>query len=248
MRARRCRASRIRHRRSFVLAGVAIVIAVILLGAVAARIAQQVELLQWWVPLVFIGGHRGRRLCVGRGPLGRRYLGPRRSAGDRAAVARAVSRASPEPGRLPPAPLPRHERRRGGSDDSCSCRAHGHPARQRVGARRRRRRIRMLCARRNDEPDSPVGAHARRRRRLRGPCRPQVCCCGRREHARHHRGPYDTQVLHHDRMVQPPARSHAILPAARKRRHPSLGSRAAGRRTQSGRASSPAPRSVAQDV
>ena len=38
------------------LAGVAIAIAVILLGAVAARIAQQVQLLQWWVPLVFIGG------------------------------------------------------------------------------------------------------------------------------------------------------------------------------------------------
>jgi Lipid desaturase domain len=38
------------------VAGVAIAIAVILLGAVAARIAQQVRLLQWWVPFVFIGG------------------------------------------------------------------------------------------------------------------------------------------------------------------------------------------------
>ena len=38
------------------VSGVAIAVAVILLGAVAARIAQQVPLLQWWVPLVFIGG------------------------------------------------------------------------------------------------------------------------------------------------------------------------------------------------
>ena len=38
------------------VAGVAIAIAVILLGVVAARIAQHVPLLQWWIPLVFIAG------------------------------------------------------------------------------------------------------------------------------------------------------------------------------------------------
>ena len=43
-------------RGQLVVAGIAIVIAVILVGAVAARLVRHVELLQWWVPFAFVAG------------------------------------------------------------------------------------------------------------------------------------------------------------------------------------------------
>ena len=39
-----------------VVAGIAIVIAVILVGAVAARLVRRVELVQWWAPIAFVAG------------------------------------------------------------------------------------------------------------------------------------------------------------------------------------------------
>ena len=222
------------------VAGVAIAIAVILLGAVAARIAQHVQLLQWWVPLVFIGGIAvadfasgvvhwgadtwgradlpviGPRLLV---PFRVHHLNPddflrRRFLDTNGDVAAVTIPALVVLMVIPLDSAWAHVVAVGGF----ACCALGGMTNQ----------IHQWA----HMPSPPAVARALQKAGVL--LRPG-------EHAGHHRGPYDTQVLHYDRMVQPPTGSPSILPAARERRHPSLGSRAAGRRTQSGRASSQAP-------
>ena len=103
-------------------------------------------------------------------------------------------------------------------------------ARHRLGRPGRRLRLRVLRDRHDDEPDSPVGAHAvaaARRSAL-------LQDCGHPSGARRACGASRAAVrralLHHHRMVQPAARGDRVLPAPRGRDHASHRRAAAARR------------------
>ena len=105
------------------------------------------------------GRRRGRRPHVRRRPLGRRYVGARVLAGDRAAPPAPVPRPPRQPGRHARPRLPRPERRRGAAHAA----APGHGVAAADGVTRRARggdvlhRLGGVGA--AHQPGAPVGAH-----------------------------------------------------------------------------------------
>ena len=95
------------------VSALSIVVAALLLAVLGYRIALNVDVWQWWLPIVFFAGVAAADCGIGARALGRRHLGPGRLSGHGPSPAGAVPRPPRQPGRLPAAAIPGHQRRRG---------------------------------------------------------------------------------------------------------------------------------------